>query len=93
MSSERVPDTDDSHWQFTDGLADVTYTYWNDKRFVLCITYAAADIQYVPSHIMAKDGRASATERFIFRSINGEWFTVDCIGDRLWFEVAVSELK
>jgi hypothetical protein len=74
-------------------LSDVCYTYWKNDHFVLYINYACANAAYVPLSVKINEGKPSAIEQFSYSNIKGEWFVVDSIGDRLWFEEAVSELE
>ena len=76
----------------TRSVADVAYTYWKDDHFQVAIVCAAADLRYVPWTVLSKDGKPSELEIFLYRLIDGEWFVLDHVSDRVWFDDAVKSL-
>ena len=76
-----------------DELASVNFTYWSDGRFLLSLSYAAADVKYVPSAVLSDSKEAPPLESCVYQKIKGEWFVLDSVQDRFWFESAVKELK
>ena len=76
-----------------DELADVSYDYWKAGNFVVTLVYSAADLTYVPMTLLLKDGKPSPQEEFTYKEIDGEWFVLESIWDRVWFDAAVVELN
>ena len=75
-----------------DELADVSYTYWKAGDFVVILVYAAADLQYVPT-TLRRGEKPSPQEEFTYKEIDGEWYVLESIWDRVWFDAAVEELN
>ena len=75
-----------------DELADESYDYWKTGNFVVTLVYSAADLMYVPMTLLRGD-KPSPQEEFTYKKIDGEWFVLDSLWDRVWFDAAVEELN
>ena len=69
-----------------DEISDVTYVYWNRGEFVVALNYAAGKSSSVPGSV--RRGSVRSRERFLYRRVGNEWFVLDTVFDRKWFDVA-----
>jgi len=60
----------DNKLSSADKLADVSYIYWKEGKFVLCITFSAANTMTVPFSLLDRDQKPSELDAFLYRSMN-----------------------
>lgn len=75
-----------------DQLANVSYNYWKAGAFVVALVYSAADVMYVPLTLLRGE-KPSPQEEVTYKKIDGEWFVLGSLWDRVWFDAAVKELE
>jgi len=75
-----------------DELANVTYDYWKSGVFLVTLVYSAADLMYVPLTLLRGE-EPSPQEEFVYKKFDGEWFVLNSVWDRVWFDAAVKELN
>jgi hypothetical protein len=86
-TTESYVDTDlNKRRSRSDALAEVSYAYWKDGRFVLALHYASADPQLMPVRVLSSTASPSEIDKFTYKQISGNWFILDSIDDRVSFE-------
>ena len=73
-------------------VVDITYTYWKHGEFVVSLSFAAADLSFLPTELLSNPGNDSDLVNFVYRQMKGEWFVLDSVRDRIWFKDEVSGL-